>query len=78
MRERYEGSCHCGRVRFRVSANLARVVDCNCSMCTKKGFVHAIVPLADFDVRRLLQMRDPLYAAPETVFGDQRQNMLDC
>lgn len=32
----FEGSCHCGRVRFRVTGNLADTVDCNCSMCTKK------------------------------------------
>ena len=39
----YEGSCHCGRVRFRVTAALARIVRCNCSICTKKGFLHLIV-----------------------------------
>jgi len=47
----YDGSCHCGRVRFRVTADLDSVVDCNCSMCTKKGFVHIIVPLAQFELR---------------------------
>ena len=25
-----------------------RAIDCNCSICTKKGFLHAIVPPADF------------------------------
>ncbi len=40
----YEGSCHCGRVRFRVEADLDRVTECNCSICTKKGFLHLIVP----------------------------------
>ena len=39
----YEGGCHCGRVRFRVTANLSRVTYCNCSMCAKKGFLHLIV-----------------------------------
>jgi len=40
----YEGSCHCGRVRFRVTADLATVAECNCSVCTKKGLLHLIVP----------------------------------
>jgi hypothetical protein len=39
----YEGSCHCGRVRFRVTADLEDVIDCNCSMCTRKGYLHLIV-----------------------------------
>jgi hypothetical protein len=46
----YEGGCHCGRVRFRVEADLARVTECNCSMCTMKGFLHVIVPPAQFEL----------------------------
>jgi hypothetical protein len=46
----YEGGCHCGRVRFRVTSDFARVSDCNCSMCTKKGFVHLIVPVSQFEL----------------------------
>jgi hypothetical protein len=52
-----EGGCHCGRVRFRVTADLDRVTECNCSMCTKKGFLHLIVPPAQFG---LLGGRDDL------------------
>jgi len=39
-----EGGCHCGAVRFRITADLARVTDCNCSICRKKGFLHHLVP----------------------------------
>lgn len=46
----YTGACHCGRVRFRVSADLAQATVCNCSVCTKKGFVHLIVPPASFEL----------------------------
>jgi hypothetical protein len=42
--ESFEGSCHCQRVRFRVTGDLAEVVQCNCSMCNAKGFLHLIVP----------------------------------
>jgi hypothetical protein len=37
-------------VRFRVTAALDKVVRCNCSMCTKKGFLHLIVPPAQFEL----------------------------
>jgi hypothetical protein len=46
----YEGGCHCGRVRFRVTADLSGVSDCNCSVCTKKGFLHLIVPPEQFEL----------------------------
>jgi hypothetical protein len=50
MLETYEGGCHCGRVRFRVTGDLAHVVDCNCSMCTKKGILHLIVAPEAFEL----------------------------
>jgi hypothetical protein len=46
----YEGGCHCGRVRFRVRAASLEALDCNCSMCSKKGFLHLIVPKEDFEL----------------------------
>jgi hypothetical protein len=46
----YEGSCHCGRVRFRVTGTIADPSDCNCSMCTKKGIVHWIVEKEQVEV----------------------------
>ena len=50
---RVSGGCHCGAVRFEADvAEGARLLDCNCSMCAKTGFLHLIVPEADF---RLLQ-----------------------
>ena len=48
----YEGGCHCGRVRFRVTGDLAETIDCNCSVCTKKGFLHLIVPPEQFELLR--------------------------
>jgi hypothetical protein len=48
----YEGGCHCGRVRFRVTASLDRVTYCNCSICSKKGYLHLIVALEQFELVR--------------------------
>lgn len=44
----YHGSCHCGRVTFRVETILDKVVACNCSICTKKGVLHHRVAPAQF------------------------------
>jgi hypothetical protein len=44
------GGCHCGAVRFRVTADLDRVTKCNCSICSKKGFLHLIVPPERFEL----------------------------
>jgi hypothetical protein len=38
------------RVRFRVTADLDGVTICNCSICTKKGIWHLIVPPERFDL----------------------------
>jgi hypothetical protein len=46
----FSGGCHCGRVRFRVTANLEDAEICNCSICTKKGFIHLIVPPGQFEL----------------------------
>ena len=45
-----QGGCHCGKVRFKVTADLDRVTYCNCSMCSKKGFLHLIVPPEQFEL----------------------------
>lgn len=46
----HEGSCHCGRVRFQVRGPLAGVTECNCSMCTKKAYLHLIVAPERFEL----------------------------
>lgn len=44
-----QGGCHCGRVRFQVDAGSGfEVLDCNCSICRKTGFLHLIVPATRF------------------------------
>jgi hypothetical protein len=54
----YAGGCHCGRVRFEVTApERLDVADCNCSMCQKCGYLHLIVPAARF---KLLQGEESL------------------
>ncbi|HFC93159.1 MAG TPA: GFA family protein [Leucothrix mucor] len=52
----YKGSCHCGTVQFKVEAEDVIVSqDCNCSICSKSGYLHLIVPKSKFT---LLQGED--------------------
>jgi hypothetical protein len=44
----YTGGCHCGRVRYEVVADLERVTECNCSICTRKAYLHLILPRERF------------------------------
>lgn len=45
----HTGGCHCGRVRFEVVAPARfEVKDCNCSMCSKFGYLHLMVPRSRF------------------------------
>lgn len=46
------GGCHCGAVRFRVRVRERVALDCNCSICQKKGFLHLIVAPEDFELER--------------------------
>ena len=55
--ETYSGGCHCGRVRFNVRADLSEMSECNCSICTKKGILHLVVPQSAFE---LLSGKDEL------------------
>ena len=53
----YKGSCHCGRVAFEVEGEVTFLIDCNCSICSKKGSRLWMVPPARF---RLLTPVDDL------------------
>ena len=46
----HKGGCHCDAVRFQVTVREKKAVDCNCSVCMKKGFIHLIVPKMDFQL----------------------------
>ena len=58
MNVTHAGGCHCGAVRFEVEAPARiEVTDCNCSICSKTGYLHLIVPKSRF---RLLKGQDVL------------------
>jgi hypothetical protein len=49
----YKGSCHCGQIAFEVEGDLAQVMECNCSHCSRKGYLLWFVP------REQLQLKTP-------------------
>ena len=40
----HKGSCHCGAVRFTVDGEIDQAIECNCSHCSRKGFLLWFVP----------------------------------
>ena len=51
----YTGGCHCGEVRFEVTADISSVVSCNCSICQKRGALWVFVPADKFALRAGLE-----------------------
>ena len=45
---KHSGGCHCGNVRFEVELKLDTVMACNCSICSKRGYLLAFAPEKDF------------------------------
>ena len=44
----HHGSCKCGAVVFEADGTIDKVLDCNCSMCRPKGYLHWFVPETAF------------------------------
>jgi len=45
----HRGSCHCGAVSYEVEApEDLDVSECNCSICSRTGYLHLIVPKSKF------------------------------
>jgi hypothetical protein len=62
----YKGSCHCGNVAYEVEGELGEVVECNCSICSRKGSLLWFVPAAQF------KLTTPENAAAKYVFNKHR------
>ncbi|MCB1919639.1 MAG: GFA family protein [Candidatus Competibacteraceae bacterium] len=47
MAKHYQGSCHCGAVRFSFESEpLTKGVRCNCSICARKGALMSPEPMS--------------------------------
>jgi len=48
----YKGSCHCGNVAIEVEGEMQGVIQCNCSICLRKGAPLWFVPRTSLRVTR--------------------------
>jgi len=46
----YQGGCHCGKVAYEVEGDIDQVIQCNCSICTKRGYLLWFVPRSSLHV----------------------------
>lgn len=40
----HKGSCHCGRFAYEVDGDYSEGLECNCSHCSRKGYLLWFVP----------------------------------
>lgn len=59
----HQGSCHCGAVAFELEGEVTGAIDCNCSMCRRRGGLLAFFP------REALTLK-----TPESNYGTYRFN----
>ncbi len=74
-KRKYEGRCHCGRVRFSFQSDeITTGKRCNCSICVRKGAVMSsgYFPAGDFE---LLSGKDEM---SDYRWGDHDVNHLFC
>lgn len=45
---KYEGGCHCGKIRFEAEGDLGKVIECNCSICRRRAHLLWFVPRSQF------------------------------
>jgi hypothetical protein len=46
----YTGSCHCGQISFEVEGTVEQALECNCSHCSRKGYLLWFVPRSQFNL----------------------------
>jgi hypothetical protein len=47
----HHGSCHCGRIAFEVNGDIGQVIECNCSHCSRKGYLLWFVPRGKLNLK---------------------------
>jgi hypothetical protein len=47
----HQGSCHCGKIAFEVEGDFDTAIDCNCSLCRRRGSLLAFVGVPAFTLK---------------------------
>ena len=45
---KYACSCHCGKVKYEAEGDIELLTQCNCSICSKRGYLLWFVPRENF------------------------------
>ena len=48
---KHKGGCHCGKIAYEFEGEIGDVMECNCSICSKKGVLMHFIPIAAFDLK---------------------------
>ena len=44
----HTGGCHCGKIAYSFEGEIGTVMDCNCSLCQKRGGLLYFIPASAF------------------------------
>ena len=44
----HKGGCHCGKIAYSFEGEIGEVLDCNCSLCAKRGGLLHFIPESAF------------------------------
>lgn len=62
----HQGSCHCGKIAYEVAGEVKEVTECNCSICSRRGYLLWFVP------REQLILKTPESAMAHYEFNKHR------
>ena len=52
MAKKYQGSCHCGAIRFSFEGEeITKGLRCNCSICSRKGAMMSPEPIPEAELK---------------------------
>lgn len=47
----HKGGCHCGKIAYEFEGEIGAVLDCNCSLCSKRGGLLHFIPASQFTLK---------------------------
>lgn len=48
---KHQGSCHCQNVKFEIESDLKEALECNCSICQRRGHLMVFTPESQFKLK---------------------------
>ena len=47
----HKGGCHCGKIAYEFTGEIGTVLDCNCTLCQKRGGLLHFIPESAFTLK---------------------------